>query len=178
MKQRKIFLTGVFTVMLAMGGCMAGMAAQETETETEKEEWKAPEGFESPQEAAEAFGDAYIEEDAYRIVTLFAEETINYMADNNEPGSADPRETMLSVWQASFDAGDTGLESFEITECRDLTEEEFWNHFEHYATEPEDAARVTVSFPPCTDVSGVLYPDGLDYYCFTGCFDGLWYLVM
>ena len=34
--------------MLAMGGCMAGMAAQETETETEKEEWKAPEGFESP----------------------------------------------------------------------------------------------------------------------------------
>ena len=45
MKQRKIFLTGVFTVMLAMGGCMAGMAAQETETETEKEEWKAPEGF-------------------------------------------------------------------------------------------------------------------------------------
>ena len=56
MKQRKIFLTGVFTVMLAMGGCMAGMAAQETETETEKEEWKAPEGFESPQEAAEAFG--------------------------------------------------------------------------------------------------------------------------
>ena len=36
MKQRKIFLTGVFTVMLAMGECMAGMAAQETETETEK----------------------------------------------------------------------------------------------------------------------------------------------
>lgn len=178
MKQKTRIFVNAFAAALIFGSCAAWAAAPETEAQSEAVQWEAPRGFESAEEAAEAFAEAYIEEDAYGVVLLYADETMEYLSGK---GSNDPeksRDLMLSTWQASFDAGDTGIETYEITECRELTKDEFEDRFDDYLTAPEEACRVTVSFPPCTDVSGTYFPDGLDYYCFTACFDDLWYLVL
>lgn len=156
-------------------------AGIQDETETgggEASGWEASQGFDTPQEAAQAYAEAYIGEDARGIAWLYARETMEYMAALQDKEPDEIREVIYSTYQESFDAGDTGLESYEITECRQVTEEEYRDHFGNYLTMPQEAYRVTISFPPCTDVSGVLFPSGLTYYCFTACFDGLWYLVM
>ena len=135
----------------------------------EEGSWPTPQGFATPEEVVHAFAKAYLAKDSYTIVSLYAQESMEYFGGLYDRTPDEWRDQMLATWDASFAAVDTGITEYEIQESEELTAEKMEEYFGDYEEMPQNAYRNTVFFSPNAD--------GFVFYFYSIQYGGLWYLA-